>query len=48
MKNKKINHSKFNKLNFKQITISSFSKLEIKGGGVAPSTAGTQSWCICL
>ncbi|MBC8754139.1 hypothetical protein H2O64_05615 [Kordia sp. YSTF-M3] len=51
MKNNSAKQRNLGKLNFKQVTISSLSKQEIKGGGAwtipKPSTAGTQSWCIC-
>ncbi len=51
MKNNLTKQRNLVKLNFKQVTISSLNELEVKGGKVwtlAPSTAGTQSWCICL
>lgn len=51
MKNNFAKQRNLRKLNFKQVTISSLNESKIQGGIAwtipAPSTAGTQSWCIC-
>jgi hypothetical protein len=50
MKNNFVKQRNLGKLNFKQVTISSLDETMLTGGKARPekpSTAGTQSWCIC-